>query len=84
MLATRLPYRFGVTITSNWWGLLTSCMQVLSTIISVYSMLGYLAATALQAWRYRQDRQNRGTEVQQVAGRTAVGEVQDRCRADSS
>jgi hypothetical protein len=50
MLATRFPYRLGVTMTSNWCGLLTSCMQVLSTIISVYSMLGYLAATALVAW----------------------------------
>eukprot|EP00955_Chlamydomonas_euryale_P065217 359185-Chlamydomonas_euryale.AAC.1 len=31
MLAARLPYRFGVTMTSNWWGLDTSCMHVLST-----------------------------------------------------
>jgi hypothetical protein len=28
----------------------TSCMQVLSTIISVYSMSGYFLATAWHAW----------------------------------
>ena len=26
-LETRLPYRFGVTMTSNCWGLLTNCPQ---------------------------------------------------------
>mmetsp|Transcript_9969 Transcript_9969/g.24915 ORF Transcript_9969/g.24915 Transcript_9969/m.24915 type:complete len:350 (+) Transcript_9969:543-1592(+) len=51
MLPTRLPYRLGVTMTSNWLGRPTSCMHVLSTIISSYLMVGNLGATARTALR---------------------------------
>mmetsp|Transcript_7904 Transcript_7904/g.15880 ORF Transcript_7904/g.15880 Transcript_7904/m.15880 type:complete len:273 (-) Transcript_7904:83-901(-) len=42
------PYKFGITITSNWVGRETSCMHVLSTIISSYSIAGYFSATSWQ------------------------------------
>ncbi|CAG9118699.1 unnamed protein product, partial [Plutella xylostella] len=41
-LSTILPYRLGVTITSNWFGLATICMVQLSTIIFSNSMRGYI------------------------------------------
>ena len=36
-----VPYKFGATITSNWDGFFTSCIEQLSTIIYSYFMKGY-------------------------------------------
>ena len=45
------PKRFSVTMTSNWEGLRTSCMAVLSTSISVQVTSGYSAATSWTIFR---------------------------------
>ncbi len=42
------PYRFCMTITSNWFGFITSCMQVLSMILSSLSISGYSFAISLK------------------------------------
>ncbi|MCY1313195.1 hypothetical protein D9M70_636950 [compost metagenome] len=45
------PNRLVVTMMSNCSGRITSCMQVLSTIISLHWMSGYCAATSRATFR---------------------------------
>ena len=47
------PNRLVVTMTSNCSGRITSCMQVLSTIISLHSISGNSAATSRATFRNR-------------------------------
>ena len=47
------PNRLVVTMMSNCSGRITSCMQVLSTIMSLHSMSGYCAATSRATFRNR-------------------------------
>ncbi len=49
------PNRLVVTMMSNCSGRITSCMQVLSTIISLHWMSGYCAATSRATFRNRPD-----------------------------
>ena len=50
---SRSPYRLPAARISNWCGLDTSCMQVLSTIISFAATSGKSTATRRKQSRYR-------------------------------
>lgn len=45
------PYKLGITITSNYAGFLTNCIQQLSIIISSYLINGYFYATSRCAYK---------------------------------
>ena len=54
-LETMFPYKLGMTMTSNCWGLETSCMEALSTIMSsnLIPELAYSLETSRQVLRKR-------------------------------